>query len=354
MVEVNNLLLGTFLENPYLRFIFIILVFYVISKIIQVVIIANIKRVTAKTKSKTDDDLIEAINKPLINFITLIGVKIAVNVIPLSESVLSAINKIIISLMVLVVAIFAAKIINVFTDSWGRKFAAKTHSTLDDDLLPLIHKAVNIIVFILAIIIILENWDIDVSGLLAGAGIAGLALAFAVKDSLANIFGGISIILDKTFRVNDIIKMEDGNMGRIKDIGLRTTKVRTWDNELLIVPNGILANSTIQNFKLPDLSARGEVSFGVEYGSDIDKVKRVVGDVLKSMKKVLKNVDDKKPDVIFLNMGEFALEFKARFWVENYMDKFNTKLEATEKIYKALNKSKISIPFPTRTVHLKK
>ena len=97
-----------------------------------------------------------------------------------------------------------------------------------------------------------------------------------------------------------------------------------------------------------------EISFGVEYGSDIDKVKELIEKTLKKVPKVMKTNKNKSIQVLFLNMGDSALEFKARFWVKNYGDKFSTKIRATEDIYKALTKSKIGIPFPTRTVYLKK
>ena len=246
------------------------------------------------------------------------------------------------------------KILNILISVWGKKWAEKTESTLDDELLPLMHKASNIVAIIIGSFFILDVWKIDVTGLLAGVGVAGLAIGFAVKDSLANIFGGISIILDKAIKVNDVIKLENGSTGTIVDVGLRSTKIRTWNNELLIIPNGTLANSTIQNYKKPDLSVRAEITFGVEYGSDIDKVKEVVERTLKKVPKVVKKDDEKPIQILFLNMGDSALEFKARFWVKNYGDKFSTKIRATEDIYKSLNKSKIGIPFPTRTVYLKK
>ena len=354
MLGLNEVIYGTFLENSFLRFLFIVFIFYTISKIIQLIVLSNLKKVAEKTKTEIDDQILSAIKKPLIRFLAIVGLKIAINVLPFSEKVLSTFHHAINTLLMLIVIIFTIKLVDVLLGAWGKKWAEKTESSLDDELLPLMHKASHIVLIIIGSFFILGEWSIDITGLLAGVGVAGLAIGFAIKDSLANIFGGISIILDKTFKVSDVIKLDDGSMGTIVDIGLRSTRIRTWDNELLIIPNGNLANSKIQNYKQPDQSVRGVISFGVEYGSDIDKVKKIVIDTIKKHEKVIKNDETKSSQVLFLNMGDSALEFSARFWVASFGDKFSTKVDLTEQIYKALTKSKIGIPFPTRTIYLKK
>ena len=130
---------------------------------------------------------------------------------------------------------------------------------------------------------------------------------------------------------------------------MRSTKIKNFDNEVIIVPNGVLVDSRIQNYVLPDPSARVVVDFGVEYGSDVDKVKRVILGEIKKLKKALK---DPEPQVRFLLMADFSLNFSARFWVADYTERVVVKEEATCLFYKALNKAKIGIPFPTRTVYI--
>ncbi len=351
---IQGILYGTFLENPYYKFLFIAFTFLVLSKIVQVIILGNLRILAKKTKNNIDDMFTDAIRRPLINFLALVGIKLAVNVLPFSENILTNFHHVINTLMVVIVIGFLIKVSEVLLNTWGVHWAEKTESSLDDELLPLLHKVIHAAIIILGIFFILGEWSIDVTGLLAGVGIAGLAIGFAVKDSLSNIFGGISIILDKAIKVGDVVKLDDGNSGTILDVGLRSTKLRTWNNELLIIPNGKLANTTIQNYKKPDLSVRGEVNFGVEYGANVKSVKKIVNEAIKTIKTIIPNSTKKPIQVLFLKMGDSALEFNARFWVSDYSDKFSTELEATEKIYNALNKGKIGIPFPTRTVYLKK
>ena len=179
----------------------------------------------------------------------------------------------------------------------------------------------------------------------------GLVLGLALQDSLKNIFGGISMILDRNFNIGDKVKLESGELGEILDIGLRSTKLQTYDQEVIFIPNGQLANMRIQNYVRPTRKVRVVVNFGVEYGSDVDKVKKVVNAALKSMKDVS---DIPYMDAVFTEMGEFAMLFQARFFVDDYKISYDKKIEATQKIYEALNKAKIGIPFPTRTVYMKK
>jgi MscS family membrane protein len=242
-------------------------------------------------------------------------------------------------------------VVNIILTEWGDRFAKKTETTIDRDLLPLFHKTVKIVFILLAAFFVLHELNVDITGLLAGVGIAGLVLGLTLKDSLANIFGGISIILDKAFKVGDVIKTSDGEMGTVIDIGLRSTRIKTWDNELLIIPNGQLANAKIQNFKQPDESTRAVIPFGVNYGTSINEVKEVVVKALATLPNVLMT-GNKKPKVFFTGFGESALNLQATFWVNQYMKKFSTKEKAACLIYDALNKNHINIAFPTRTVYM--
>ncbi|MFC1741871.1 mechanosensitive ion channel family protein, partial [Nanoarchaeota archaeon] len=200
-------------------------------------------------------------------------------------------------------------------------------------------------------IMVLDLWGVNIAGLLAGVGIAGLAIGFAVKDSLSNIFGGISMILDKTINVGDKIKLDDGTVGVVHDVAIRATRIKTYDNEILVVPNGVMSNMKIKNYNQPDMTARVVIPFTVEYGTDPDKVKKLVLEEIKKFKDILKSPE---PVVRFDEMADFALSMKAFFWVDDIGKVYPKKEEATRAIYKLLGKKKIGIPFPTQTLFVKK
>jgi len=151
--------------------------------------------------------------------------------------------------------------------------------------------------------------------------------------------------------VGDTVKLNTGEFGRVIDIGLRSTKIKTFDNEMIVIPNGQLSNVTITNYAKPILSARLVLPFGVEYGSNPDKVKKVVLSCIKNIKGLK---EDKEIFIRFVEMGDFALKFKLYAWVDNYLDRFSLKDDINIAIYKALKKARIGIPFPTRTIYTKR
>jgi len=139
--------------------------------------------------------------------------------------------------------------------------------------------------------------------------------------------------------------------GIVHDVGIRSTKVRTWDNEIVIIPNGELANSQIKNYQLPNRKQRSIIEFGVEYGASHEKVRKIAMETLKKVEHV---IDDPEPLCRFQSMGDSALNFKLFFWVDDVANKFAAKEVITSKLYDALNKAKIGIPFPQMDIHLKK
>ena len=157
--------------------------------------------------------------------------------------------------------------------------------------------------------------------------------------------------MDKTYQVGDKIQLDDKTVGTIHDIGLRSTKLITFDNEVVYIPNSYLANSKVQNYSRPDPQVRVKVEFGVEYGTSIDTVRKVI---LKEVEKIEGVMKDPAPEVQFMEMGDFALKFRLVFWVKKWNQAFNMKLKLNELVYDTLNKNKIGIPFPTRTVYIKK
>lgn len=332
----------------YVQAILIVAGFLIVAKIITFITQRYLAQWADKSRTKIDDIIISKIKPPFSYVMFFVGLKFALRPLALEGALLGKIiDTIVVIAMVYVIAIIA----DVLIIAWGEKFAKKTNSEMDDALIPLFSKGAKIAVFAIGIILILGKWNVDITPLIASLGVAGLALGFAVKDSLANIFGGISLILDRAIKVGDKIKLESGDMGIVHDIGLRSTKIRTFTNELISVPNGQLSNSRVQNFAQPAPPGRVDVDFGVEYGSDVDKVKKEILEVVLSLEDTM---SDPAPEVLFLEMGDFALKFSARFWVDSQEKVWAKKLEATDKIYKSLNKAKIGIPFPTQTVYLKK
>jgi small-conductance mechanosensitive channel len=335
-------------SNLYLRFLFILVLTVIAAWIAKIVLKKFLKPLTKKTKTKIDDLIIRNLSSMIFYIILAIGLKVSLTYVFLESFYYHCIVE---TFLIIIVTILILRIVNDLTNQWKKDWALKTASTADDRLIPLIEKIAKVIIVALAVIFVFDAWEIDISPLLATAGIAGIAVSFAVKDSLANILGGLQLVLDKTFKVGDKVKLESGELGVILDIGLRSTKLKTYDNEVIYIPNGYLANAKVRNYTVPDLKLRVNVGFGVTYSSDTDKVRDIVLKTLKDMDNVL---EDPEPVVQFLSMSDFSLDFIARAWVRDYQDAYSMKLQMTDEIYKALNREGISIPFPTHTVYTKK
>lgn len=347
MDSVSNIF-NSIIGNIYLKFLFILVVSVLVALLAKFIMRQVLKPLAKKTKTKIDDLIVKSISSIIFYVVIVLGFKIGIQHFQFETSIYSNIVN---SLFVLIIMVVVLRIIANFSTHWLKEWASKTESTADDRLIPLVAKILKTVTIILGIFFIFDTWNINLSPLLATVGVAGIAIGFAVRDSLANILGGIQLVLDKTFKVGDKVELESGEMGIILDIGIRSTKLRTFDNEVIYIPNGSLANTKIKNFTVPDLSIRVNVNFGVEYGSDPEQVRNVILDAMNRIDTV---IEEPAPVVQFLNMADYSLDFVGRVWVKNYTDAYSTKLKLTDEIYNALNKANIGIPFPTHTVFTKK
>ena len=344
-------LLNKLTTNKYLQSIIITLMFFILSKLVVLISQKIILRLTKKTKTKIDDLIVAKTNKPFSFIILLIGIRLAIIPHSIRADILDIIENGISTLIIAVVTYIVITIFDILISNWGQKFASRTESKFDDEVVTLFQRFSKITVTLIGLIFVLDTWGVKVSPLLASLGIAGFAVAFALQNTLGNIFGGVSLIVDRSITVDDYIRLDDGTEGVVTDIGLRSTKVKSRDGDWIILPNGKLADSKIYNYHKPLPKTRVTVEFSVKYGSDVEKVRKIV---LNEIKKINSILNEPAPLVIFDELGDFALKFKAFFWVSSIEKKVEAKEAAVTAVYNALNKNKIVIPFSTRTIFLKK
>ena len=347
IIEVLN----RFTANKYLQSVIIFIVFFLLSELSVILFQKVILRLTKKTKTNIDDSIVEKTSKPISFILLLIGTRLAAIPHSIRPGMLDIIENAISTLIVVIVTYMAIVIFDIFITNWGKKFAAKTESKFDDEVVVLFQRFSKIVLALVGLIFVLDVWGVKVAPLLASLGIAGIAVAFALQTTLGNIFGGISLIIDRSITVDDFIRLDDGTEGLVIDIGLRSTKLKSRDGDLIILPNGKLADSKIYNYHKPLPVTRVSIDFGVKYGSNVENVKKII---IAEIKKIKDAMDEPPPLVIFDELGDFALRFKVFFWITSIEKKIEAKEAAVTAIYNALNKNKIEIPFPTRTIHLNK
>ncbi|MFA7050345.1 MAG: mechanosensitive ion channel family protein [Patescibacteria group bacterium] len=342
-----NKIFDFLLDNQYIKAGLILILFFLASKIITFLTERYFKKWSQKTETKLDDLIIEKLKPPFIYVLIVLGLQIALKQLDFTYLWL---ERIIDSTLAVFLIYTATIVFDIVIRFWIEVFKKKNNSKMVDSLSPLFKKTTIVVLLIIGLVWILDIWGFNVAPFLASMGIAGFVIGFAMQDSLKNIFGGVSLILDKTLQVGDRVFLEGGELGIVHSVTIRSTKIRTFDNELITVPNGRLAEMKIKNFTQPNLKLRVIVNFSTAYGSNINKIKEIVFNSLNRIEGVEK---EPAPDAIMLELADSGLDWQARFWVNDQSIAFDKKLEALENIYNDLNQNGISIPFPSRTVYLK-
>jgi MscS family membrane protein len=351
MISAQFPQLANYIPNEYLRAFILLMGLIFIFKTIIFITGKILLHLASKTSSDADDKLILSSITPVTFLSILFSLNLAIKEITLSENILTFSNELIITLVAINFAYLLYVFLNNFVIRGIKHLAKKTKSEIDDSLIGILQGAIKVGLFAITLLFILDSWGIEIGPFLAGLGIAGLAVALALQPILGNIFSGIALILDQTFKVGDIIKLDNGLIGEVYKIGLRTKRIKTFDNEMIIVPNSKIADSTIQNSLQPDRSIRVNMEFSVEYGNDPEYIKKIV---LEEIEKVKKLVDKNKPmQVLFTGMGASSLDFKCMFWVEEINNKWIAHQEIITRIYRRFYKENIGIPFPQSTVWLR-
>lgn len=334
----------------YLAVFLWLLIGLVFRKIFEFILDNYIRRITKKTKFTWDDDLLDSIERPA-GFIFLMVYFLATYTnLQLSVTLnfyLSAIFEIGIS--VGVVWLFYnlsdvfAKYLSVIT--------AKTDNKLDDQLVPLIRKTLRFFIVVMGIILILQNNGYNVASLIAGLGIGGLAVALAAKDTLANFFGSITIFADKPFRIGDWIKV--GNVeGTVEEVGFRTTRVRTFYNSLISVPNSNIATTDIDNYGLRKYR-RLKTVLNLTYSTTPEQMEAFV-EGIKAIVKANKNFRQDFYEVHFNSFGAHSLDvlvyvfFDVADWSTELQQRHNFLLE----VLRLSKEVGVEFAFPTQTLHV--
>jgi len=243
------------------------------------------------------------------------------------------------------------QIITLVFEWYADSIKAKENTNLYGSIFPLLQKLSKLLFAALALVIILAKLGIDISAFVVSLGVGSLAVALAAQETLSNMISGFIIMADRPFRIGDRIKIGNDINGDVVEIGIRSTKILDFDKNLMIVPNNDIVKSRIINFTYPDELTRVLVEFGVVYGTDINKLRAAVMDLIKDEPLI---AETPKPDFIFLRFDESSLLMRLDVKTPDYRNAFDLGCRLREKIYNELNAKGFSFAFPTRTVYIKK
>lgn len=334
-------------ENILLQRLVIITIYALLAKAVDLFLDRVLSKTALKTKIRFDDKLIKYLHAPICWTVFGFGVLHALSVSPLSDpwqAILPQVTKSVLLILWLVALIR--------TFNWMvEEYMAGAHEKgkIGKDLFMLLKNLLRVVVIIAGLLWLLSIWRISLTPLFASAGIAGIAVALAAKDTLANFFGGISIFMDNTYKVGEYIILDTGERGEVVEIGIRSTRIKTRDDVIVTIPNSIIANSKIINESAPIPRFRIRVPVGVAYGSDLAKVEEVLLAVADANSNIEKFPE---PRVRLRAFADSSLNFELLCWVKDPRDKGLQVHHLLKAAYKAFEEQSITIPFPQRDIHV--
>ena len=255
-------------------------------------------------------------------------------------------------ILIALLLIFASWAVFIVGDIFNQGITGIKHIASISIAADITRLAIRIVSFIIVFLLFYnfaEHFGIPVNAIFASAGIAGLAVAFAAKDTLSNLFGGVAIFMDRPFSTGDYIVLDDNERGEVVEIGLRSTRIQTRDDVMISIPNSILTNAKIVNQSSPKPMFRVRVKIGVAYGSDINQVETILLDQVRSNSLAAQYPE---PRVRFRNFGDSSLEFELLCWAKRPHDRGRLMHSLNTGIYNAFAEAGIEIPFPQRDGHL--
>lgn len=319
----------------------------IIAKTVDLIISKILKRIASRTATSIDDKIIDILHQPIFLVILLLGFAETLRYLKLPAQVLFYSDGIAHSMLVVLLGTAGVRLTNLMTQHGLQKISDITG--LGKDVIPFLENVWKIVIFAVGLIFVLSIWRINLTPVLASAGIAGVAVALAAKDTLANFFGGISIFMDRAYKIGDYIVLESGERGAVVTIGLRSTRIKTRDDIMITVPNSILATTKIINESAPEPRFRVKIPIGIAYGSDIELVERVLLGIAHDNGNVL---EEPGPRVRFRQFADSSLNFELLCWVTEPAVRGLAVHEINVEIDKQFRQNSILIPFPQRDVHI--
>ena len=345
-------ILDFFSDQPWIQGGAVFLITFIFASLTSWLIFKILKMLTSKTKTYLDDRLLHIARPPIYYSLVITGFSTAVNIMPLTDGLT---NKLVygfktVGVFIWMIAIMRSSKIILQQLAWGGS-NTKKQRLVQPQTLPLFDNLSKLIIAAIAGYVMFQIWGIDMTAWVASAGIMGLAVSFAAKDTLANLFSGVFILADSPYKIGDYIVLDDGQRGKVTHIGLRSTRMMTRDDIEVTIPNSIMGNSKVTNQSGgPHPKFRIRVQVGVAYGTDTDKVRDILMSIATTESLVTKIPE---PRVRFRAFGGSSLDFELLCWIEDPELRGRTIDKLNDNIYKQFNENNIEIPYAKQDLYIK-
>lgn len=327
-------------QNEYVGALVILVGFIAVAKVIHILVVNFISRWL-----KDEGEIMRSVERPVHGFIIIVGLYFALKQLSITLPYWHIVRDSFMVLFVLIGAVITARLLEGLIDKWLQ--VTRRYERIPQ----VINKVVSVVIYTIALAMILAHFEVEITPLIATLGLGGLAVGLALQNTLSNFFAGLHIVSDRPIAVGHFIELDSNVSGYVEDIGWRSTRIRTFANNIVIVPNGKLSESIITNDSMPQNEMSAYVPCGVSYKSNLDKVEKVT---LRVAKKILKSVDgaveDYEPKIFFKEFGDSNINFTVVLRVKTYRDSFMVKHEFIKALKKEYDKEKIEISWPVRKI----
>ena len=336
-------------SNKYVQAAVAIVASFLVAKIVNWLATGVFAALVRRTRTKVDDKILDLLHAPVTRTVLICGVWVAVWRLALGDEFSGVAAQVLLFAALIVWTVFGFRLSSLLLRS------ATSHPTrfraLEERTFPLFDNVVKISLGAAAAYFAFGIWNIDATGWVASAGIVGIAVGFAAKDTLSNLFAGVFIIVDAPYRVGDYIVLDTGERGQVAHIGIRSTRLLTRDDVEITIPNSVVGNAKVTNETGgTSTKKRIKVAVGVAYNSDVDEVRSVLLEIAAAEPGAC---DVPEPRVRFVAFGESSLDFQLQCWVEEPLLDGRVTDALNTAIFKRFAADGIEIPYPKRDLYLK-
>lgn len=339
------------LDNKYGAFLVSFLIW--VGFAMFVVVLTNFSaRKVAHTETQVDDIVVQLMRGPIFVLIVVLSLDYCIRILSPVPEIQGYLDSVFASITIILLTWLGYRLFKDVLMYYGRVMSARTQSDMDDRLIPVISKLGGLVIIIIGVIFIFQSFGFDLTLFLMGMGFMGIVIGFAAKDSLANFFSGIFLLLDRPFKVHDLIILESGEVCEVAWVGLRSTKLyHLASHEMIVLPNAVIAENKITNITAPDRRFKTNIAIGVAYGTNLDHAKAVLMDIVKKHPNVLKG-KNAEPAFRVTEFADSSINLKAIFWVDKVDNKWRVESELKETLDKRFKEENIEIPFPQQVVYV--
>ncbi|MEF8780784.1 MAG: mechanosensitive ion channel domain-containing protein [Haloferacaceae archaeon] len=321
------------------------------AMLLELFVLRSLLRFTSRTETEYDYIVVGELRLPVVVTVALAGVFLLTQVPAVVESVVltpqqldTFFGKPSLSVIVLAWAFAGNRVVNRLVEEVKDKGSRY-------DFAPVFSNVWTLIVILGTVGLLLSIWEYSISPLLGAAGVAGIAVGFAARDTVANFFGGIALYFDNTYKIGDYITLDSGEAGTVVKVGVRSTTLMMRDGVLITVPNAVLNSAKVINQSAPQLRTRHKVPIGVAYGTDIDRFESLITDIALAEPLVL---DTPKPTMRFRGFGDSSIDYELVCWVKSPVSVGKAAHRLNRAIYKTLLEHDVEIPFPQRDLNVRR